>query len=78
MEGQMFDPFFYFENKDNPFNNWGEDREKIIDWLKNNNIKLIVLTQLKPTYLGLVEREPQYFKEIPSLEYIRMFKVEIK
>jgi len=77
MEGQMFDPFFYFENKDNPFNNWGEDREKMINWLKNDNIKLIVLTFPKETYLGLIDREPQLFEDISPSGYVRMFRVNI-
>ena len=66
MVGQMFDPFFYFEDKENPFGNWGEEREIVLNWLSENNIRLIALTLEKPTYLGLFEREPQYFNKLPS------------
>lgn len=76
MEGQMFDPFFYFEDKENPFSNWGEDREVVLDWLKERNIKLIALTVDKPTYLGLIEREPEFFTKIPS-EWVRLYEVNI-
>jgi hypothetical protein len=75
MVGQMFDPFFYFPNKENPFKNWGEDRETVLNWLKDNNIKLIALATPKPTYLGLIEREPGYFELIPSAQ-ILLYKVK--
>lgn len=67
MVGQMFDPFFYFPDKENPFDNWGEDREKVLNWLKDNDIRLIVLTNKKPTYMGLIKREPTHFELIPSV-----------
>lgn len=66
MEGQMFDPFFYFEDKSDSFSNWGEDRKVVLDWLKRDNIRLIVLTVNKPTYLGLIEREPWLFRKLPA------------
>lgn len=75
MVGQMFDPFFYFENKDDPFANWGENRTKVIDWLKAENIKLIALTIHKETYLGLFAKEPDYFRKIPSA---RVLLYEVK
>jgi hypothetical protein len=77
MVGQMFDPFFYFEDKRNPFDNWGENREIVLDWLINNNISLIALTTPKPTYLGLIEREAEYFEKLPS-ENILLYRVNIK
>ena len=73
MVGQMFDPFFYFTNKEEPFNNWGEDREVVINWLEKNDIKLIVLTTNKPTYLGLIEREPDLFTKLPS-ESVKLYR----
>lgn len=76
MEGQMFDPFFYFEDQDNPFSNWGEDREIVLDWLKERNIKLIALTVPKPTYLGLIEREPEFFVKLSS-ERVALYQVNI-
>lgn len=66
MQGQMFDPFFYFPDKNNLFNNWGEDRKRVLNWLKKDNIKLIVLTHPKPSYMGLIKRESKYFRKMPS------------
>lgn len=77
MEGQMFDPFFYFENQENPFSNWDEDREIVIDWLKEREIKLIALTKPKLTYLGLIEREPDLFKKIPA-QNLLLYEVEVR
>jgi len=76
MVGQMFDPFFYFENKSQPFSNWGEDRETVFNWFKKENIKLIVLTAKKETYLGLIEREPFLFKEIPA-KNVLLYEVKL-
>lgn len=77
MIGQMFDPFYYFEDRGNPFKNWSKDREKIISWLKDEDIQLIVLTVKKPTYLGLIKREPKLFEKLPS-EDILLYKVVLK
>jgi hypothetical protein len=76
MEGQMFDPFFYFDDQDNLFSNWGEDRKIVLDWLKERDIKLIALTVPKPTYLGLIEREPEFFIKLPS-ERVALYRVNI-
>lgn len=77
MIGQMFDPFFYFKNKEKPFENWGEDRKVVLKWLKDSDIRLIVLTIPKETYLGLIEREPQYFKKLDS-KIVQLYAVEFK
>lgn len=75
MTGQMFDPFFYFPDKENPFADWGEDREKVLNWLKDSDIKLIILTASKPTYSGLIEREGKYFQLVPS-DNILIYRVK--
>jgi hypothetical protein len=77
MVGQMFDPFFYVEDKDNVFYNWGEVREVVFDWLKSEDIKLIALTTEKPTYLGMIEREGSTFKQVPS-DYVLLYRVEFE
>jgi len=66
MVGEMFDPFYYFKDQKNLFSNWGNDRTTVLNWLKENNIRLIVLTQDKPSYDGLVKREPQLFTKLPT------------
>lgn len=76
MEGQMFDPFFYFPNKDDPFSDWGKNREVVINWLKKDKIRLIVLTAEKPTYRGLLGREPSLFKKIPA-KNVLLYGVEL-
>ena len=78
MEGQMFDPFFYFKDQENPFSNWGEERKIVLDWLKRDNIKLLVLTTPKSTYQGLIDREPDLFKKLPSEQEILLYEVNIK
>jgi len=70
MVGEMFDPFYYFKDQSNLFSNWGEDRVTVLNWLKKNDIKLIVLTQDKPSYDGLIQREPQLFNKLPSKNVI--------
>ena len=70
MVGEMFDPFYYFKDQSNLFSNWGEDRVTVLNWLKKNDIKLIVLTQDKPSYDGLIQKEPQLFNKLPSKNVI--------
>jgi hypothetical protein len=77
MEGQMFDPFFYFPDKENIFNNWGEDRIIILSWLKKDDIRLIALTTKKETYQGLIARESDIFQPIISKDnlYLQLYYV---
>jgi hypothetical protein len=81
MVGQMFDPFFYFPDENNLFNNWGDDRKEVLSWLKDENIHLLVLTKNKPSYEGLVQREPELFEVLPvqnsSLRLYRVFPEKI-
>lgn len=60
--GQMFDPFFYIEAE--PYDNWGENREIVLDWLKKENITLIATLGTRERYLKLVEKEAEYFEEL--------------
>lgn len=57
--GQMFDPYYYIE--EDPYENWSENREKILSWFKKENIQLMVFSG-RGEYEELIEREPQYFK----------------
>lgn len=75
MEGQMFDPFFYFPDAKHPFSNWGKDRIVVLNWLKNDNIQLIALTADKATYKGLIQREPQHFIKLPSDGLVQLYQV---
>lgn len=60
--GQMFDPFFYFEG--DPYQNWGENREIVLAWLKKEDIRLMAFFDQRQDYLELVERENQYFEKL--------------
>jgi hypothetical protein len=60
--GQMFDPYFYMG--ETPYENWGENREIILDWLKEEDIRLIATYGVRERYLKLVEKEPEYFEEV--------------
>lgn len=77
MVGEMFDPFFYFKNQVDLFSNWREDREVVIDWLKSNNIKLMVFTTTKASYIGLIKREPQLFELVPAKGGFIIYRVKI-
>jgi len=57
--GQMYDPFFYIE--EDPFQNWNEYRQDVLDWIKKDDIKLIVFASDRERYMKLVELEPQLF-----------------
>lgn len=69
--GEMFDPFFYMEG--DPFENWGENRETILAWIKKEDIRLIEVHQERERYIKLFEKEPRYFefvKAIPESEWL--------
>lgn len=59
--GQMFDPYYYIEG--DPYNNWGENREIVLDWLVKEDINLMFFPGNKERYMKLIEREPEYFQE---------------
>lgn len=57
--GQMFDPFFYMDEK--PFENWGENRETVLKWIKDNNVRTIATYVQSERYAKLAKIEPKYF-----------------
>jgi hypothetical protein len=60
--GQMFDQFYYLD-ADDPFRDWGRYRQSVINWLKEDDIRLIVLDaqRVNGKYGQLVKREPELF-----------------
>ncbi|MBN1263781.1 MAG: glycosyltransferase family 39 protein [Candidatus Pacebacteria bacterium] len=60
--GQMFDPYFYMEG--DPYDNWGENREIVLDWLKKEDIRLMAFLGDRERYLRLVEKEPKFFERL--------------
>ena len=57
--GQMFDPFYYFE--EDPFSDWSEYRLRIIDWLAKSDVRLIVVYTERERYQNLIKKEPGIF-----------------
>jgi hypothetical protein len=72
---KMYDPFFYYEEGD-PFDDWGDFREEIFDWLEKHNIKLIVVYYSDDTYNEMFEREPEVFNKVKEW-WINIYSVEL-
>ena len=60
IEGQMYDPFAYISG--DPFANWAENREIILDWFSDRNISLLVFYSDKHNYREMVRTEPGWFQ----------------
>jgi hypothetical protein len=73
--GQKYDPFAYFE--DDPFLNWSESMDTIEDWLKREDIRLIVFYTSKDTYQEMVNREPGLFHFLTQIDggSLQIYKV---
>ena len=78
IEGQMYDPFSYIEG--DAFGNWSENRENIVDWLKDRDIRLLVFYAGKGTYEELIRREPGMFDHITDLNNgaIKVYEVDAR
>jgi hypothetical protein len=72
--GQMFDPYFYWEEKQiDPYANWNAPdplskdglsfRETVLTWIKKNNISYIVTYSTRAKYTKLFELEPALFNK---------------
>lgn len=69
--GQMFDPYFYFE--DDPYKDWGRKRKIVLRWLVKNNIRTVATYVQYERYKKLAEKEPQFIevgKMIPASNII--------
>jgi len=73
--GQKYDPFAYFIN--DPFLNWSESRDEIVNWLRREDIRLIVFYSSKETYQEMVNLEPGLFQFLKqtSLGALQVYKV---
>ncbi|MFQ5923050.1 MAG: hypothetical protein ACE5M4_09415, partial [Anaerolineales bacterium] len=67
LEGQMYDPFTYMEG--DPFADWEQNREFVLDWLSDHDIRLMVFYDGKSTYDGLIQREPDLFEYRATVHY---------
>lgn len=80
IEGQMYDPFQYkpFNSYNDPFEHWDEDRGIILDWLKKDDIHLLVFIAGRTRYEELVKREPEIFKFIKDDSFgLKIYEVNI-
>lgn len=83
--GQMFDPFYYMEER--PFENWGENRKVVLKWIKDEDIRLVVVDPRvvrvgpevinKSYYLELIEKEPKFFEKVGGLRKAANTKEEL-
>jgi hypothetical protein len=74
--GQMYDPFFYI-GEDEAFTNWGKYRKDVLNWLKKEEIRLIMVRSDRERYKKLFEKEKELFQfeeEIPQSPYV-LYKV---
>lgn len=80
IQGQMYDPFQYkpFVNYSDPFKNWGKDRKIILNWLKRDNIKLLIFHNQRERYLELVKREPEIFTFVKDAGFgLKIYEVKL-
>jgi hypothetical protein len=77
LEGQMYDVFAYFE--EDPFANWNESRGAVQHWLASRNIQLIAFYRGKENYEEMINREPQWFRQIATLKHgaMKLYEVNI-
>lgn len=72
--GQMFDPFFYFE--EDPFSDWPKYRETVILWLKNSDVRLMVVYKDRERYQNFIKNEPEIFRVLSRpAEIIQFYEV---
>lgn len=67
MVSSMFDPYFYM--KGDPYQNWGENRKIVLNWLDDNDIKYMVVYASAQRYRKLAEHEPdriKFLRNIPN------------
>lgn len=67
--GQKYDPFEYepFKKRADMFEDWAKDRQIVLDWLKRDEIKLLIFHNQRERYLKLVAKEPTVFKFVSGL-----------
>ncbi len=74
IRGQMFDPYFYLADSD-PYENWGKNRKVVLNWLKKENIKLILIDADGERYKKLIAREKGMFDYLGQAGKLEAYKV---
>ncbi len=65
---QMFDPFYYID-EDQVFGQWSKYKKAINnDWIKKHDIRLAVFRTDTERYIRLIEKEPEIFEKVSTLE----------
>ncbi len=64
--GQMFDPYYYMG--EDPYANWGENEKTVLQWIKDEDIKLAVFRNDEKRYQELIKRRPELFEKVTVLE----------
>lgn len=72
--GQMFDPYYYM--KEDPYQNWSENREKILSWLRQEDIRLIAFYPDRERYAHLIKKESQYFEFKENTGILMIYQVK--
>jgi len=74
--GQMYDPFFYFKEED-PFLNWSNYRQEVFNWLRQYNVRLLVVYQDRERYQKLIKKEPEAFHLVKKTKMgIQIYEVK--
>lgn len=73
---QMYDPFFYFKEED-PFLDWANYRQEVFDWLRQNDVRLLVVYQDRERYQKLIKKEPESFHLIKKTKIgVQIYEVK--
>lgn len=73
---QMYDPYYYLPK--DPYENWGENRKVVLNWLIKEKIQLLPFSGSDSQYSELVKREQDYFKELAYLQELNLYLYEFK
>jgi hypothetical protein len=74
---QMYDPYFYFPEDEDPYLDWGEKRKIVLNWLKEFNIRTIVTYGYRMRYSQLVKKESQFFSPGVSLPHSELIIYQV-
>ena len=75
---QMYDPFFYYEGEGDPYNKWGDFREKIIEWLEKHNAELFIVPTGVNRYRKMLQfEEGKLFERVAGSKGMEVWRVSL-
>jgi hypothetical protein len=79
IEGQMYDPFTYkpFTGYKDLFSHWDTDRKIILNWLRRDDIRLIVFHKQRERYVQLMRKEPGIFHYVKTVGEQEVYEVTL-